>query len=95
MQTSYKVVVRYILINTGFLLAGFLLSFIINFASWFRLDDPHDMGLGNLFFTTSVFTILGLAYTGYVYSRFKVLPVVSVLAIIGMLFFLNSLFYFI
>ena len=95
MQTGYKVVSRYALINTGFILAGFLLSFIINFAAWFGLDDTRDMGLGNLFFTTSVFAILGLAYTGYIFFKHKALLVISILAIAGVLFFLNSLFHFI
>lgn len=95
MQTGFKVVSRYVLINTGFVLAGFLLSFVINFASWFGLDDTHDLGLGNLFFTTSVFTVIGLCYTGYIFFRHKVLLVLTILAIVAVLFFLNSLFNFI
>lgn len=85
-------ILEYILINAGFILAGFLLSYVLNFARWFNLDDAHDLGLGNLFLTTSLFAILGFALTGYLFHGATVLLIISVVAIVGLVVFLWRLF---
>lgn len=85
-------VLKYILINAGFTVAGLVLSFIINLAEWLGLDHPHDMGLGNLFLTTSVFAILGFVYTGIKFSKNKTLVAVSAIAVLCLVLFLGSLF---
>ncbi len=79
---------KYVCINTCFTLLGFGLSFVLDFARWFKLDDAHDLGLTNLFFTTTIFTILGLIYTGYLFFEHKFFVILSVIAIIGLLYFI-------
>ena len=85
-------ILKYILINAGFILAGFLLSYVLNFARWFNLDDAHDIGLGNLFLTTSILAILGFAVTGYLFYDQKALLIISGIAIAGLAGFLWRLF---
>ncbi|MBL6449392.1 hypothetical protein JMN32_23980 [Fulvivirga sp. 29W222] len=85
-------IVNYILINAGFVLVGFLLSYVFNFARWFSLDHAHDMGLGNLFLSTSLFAILGFVITGYLFYDHRVLLIISCVAIVGLVLFLWRLF---
>ncbi len=83
---------KYLLINAGFVLAGFLLSYVFSFARCFNLDHAHDMGLGNLFLSTSLFAILGFAVTGYLFRKRKALVIISAVTIAGLVIFLWSLF---
>ncbi|NMM49082.1 hypothetical protein [Marinigracilibium pacificum] len=85
-------VLKYILINAGFILAGFLISYLINFAKWFNLSHPHDMGLSNLFLSSALFGIIGFAFTGYLFSDNKILLIISAIAIIALGVFLKWLF---
>ncbi|MCX2742368.1 hypothetical protein OO013_00750 [Mangrovivirga sp. M17] len=78
---------RYTIINIGFIVSGFLTSYLVDLAKLFNLSDAHDQGLTNLFFCIFIFTLMGLITSVKLYRKSKSLVIFSILLIVALVAF--------